>query len=218
MSEITRTTVKEHILQLFKDAATSKAEGKAITIGQLTQNGKILLENISTLKFKINVDFVLNPSYLRHVFTNHYGNNEKDKGQNNPLTDEDIQNIADVLIQPDKVLFLGYDRNTQANTFAFLKTNPKGTYTLIEVYGNCKGNLTARSFYNTKTGIDRRATLLIHTTTLLTTSKTTEESPSSQSKVPQLIEWLPTQNESNTSGDKDNPNILNTQENIGCRQ
>jgi hypothetical protein len=207
MSEITRTTVKEHILQLFKDAATSKAEGKAITIGQLTQNGKILLENISTLQFKTHVDFVLNPSYLRHVFTNHYGNNEKDKGQNNPLTDEDIQNIADVLIQPDKILFLGYDKSRQTNTFALLKTNPKGTYTAAVVYSYKKGNLTLRSFYNTKTSIDRRATIVRKTHPLLRTSETTRESPSSQLEIPQLLERLPNQSESYTSGDKGNANI-----------
>lgn len=76
------------------------------------------------MKFKDFVDFVLNPSDLNHIRSDHYGENEKDKGNNVPLTDEDIQNMVDVLNQPDSILY-GVDKKDGRKLF-FLKDAGNG--------------------------------------------------------------------------------------------
>ena len=38
-----------------------------------------------------------------HIYKDHFGNNEKDKGQNRPLDIEDIRSLADVISSPDKI-------------------------------------------------------------------------------------------------------------------
>ena len=78
---------------------------RAVPIEKLTAEGKAFLENVSGVKMKDDVDFVLNASDLRHIYNDHYGKNEKDKGNNVPLTDEDIRSLVDVVTQPDHILF-----------------------------------------------------------------------------------------------------------------
>lgn len=149
------TTGKE-IVQLFKDAVNGKLTGKPVSVGSLTKQGRAFLENISGLKFKEKIDFVLNPSDLNHIYKDHYKKNEKDTGNNIPLTDADIKAMAEVIYKPDEIVFLGYDKTTQSNKFAFLKSNEKGTYNLLEVYSGKKGNLTAKTYFNTKKDISQR--------------------------------------------------------------
>lgn len=111
------------------------------------------------------MDFVLNASDLRHIYNDHYGENEKDKGNNVPLTDEDVHSLVDVITQPDEVVY-GVDRKSENKIFYFFKKNPNGTYNLAEVYGDKRGNLTAKSYFNTKRTISQRVNDLKKSQTL----------------------------------------------------
>jgi hypothetical protein len=143
---------REYILNLFNSAKDRKIEARSISIGKLTEDGKKYLSGVSGLDFRNFTDFRLNTSDLRHIYKDHYGENEKDKSNNIPLTENDIMEIIDVITNPDGISFLGYDKNKDANKFEFLKENKKGTYNLIEVYGKKGGTLTAKTFFNKKRG------------------------------------------------------------------
>ena len=178
--------LKDIVLNLFHKAAKGDISGKPISVGKLTAKGRDYLSKLSGLKFKKHIDFMLNPSDLKHIYNDHYGNNEKDKGSNEPLSDNDIRNIVDVIHKPDKVLFLGWDEKTQSNKFAFLKVSDAGTYNLLEVYSTRNGNLTAKTFFNTKKGISQRVMELDKT--LLPTSETYFGESPLATKVPNLFE------------------------------
>lgn len=124
--------MKQRVIELFEKAKTGEFVGKPASIGRLSVDGKAYLEKLSDLKFKEFVDFVLNPSDLNHIRSDHYGENEKDKGNNVPLTDEDIQNMVDVLNQPDGILY-GVDKKDGRKLFFFLKDAGNGLYNLTEV-------------------------------------------------------------------------------------
>ena len=144
------------------------------------------MAGISGLSFKEEIDFMLNPSDLKHIYNNHYGKNEKDKGNNKPLNDEDIRSIVDVVHHPDEVVFLGWDKRTQSNKFAFLKKSDAGTYNLLEVYSIKNGNLTAKTFLNVKKSISQRVMELKRP--LLSTSETYFGESSLTTNIPQLFE------------------------------
>ena len=165
-----REDAKDFVGTLFDDAVSGAWRGRPMTVGRLTGEGKAYLESLSGGKMKDVVDFVLNPSDLVHIYGDHFGENEKDKGSNIPLTREDIKNIIDVIERPDRVIYLGNDGNS-GSKFAFLKKSDGGAYNLIEVYGDRRGNLTAKTFYNTKRGVSQRAMIL------------EKESPNSTSKT-----------------------------------
>ena len=179
--------MKQDVADLFEKARTGDFKGKPKSIGRLSEQGKIYLENLSGLKFKEYVDFVLNPSDLNHIRSDHYGENEKDKGNNIPLTDEDIENMVDVLNQPDGILF-GIDKKDGRKLFFFLKDTGNGLYNLTEVCSTKKGNLTAKSFFKSKKkGIDQRVMEIKQS--LLPTSVTySGETLSSDAKIPSLFE------------------------------
>jgi hypothetical protein len=165
-------TVKDYVLDMFNLAKANKLSGSPISIGKLTEDGKKYLSEISGLDFKQLVDFVVNPSDLRHIYNDHYGENEKDKGNNIPLTDSDIRQMIDSVLYPDYILFLGYDEKTKSNKFSFLKSDTNRTYNLVEVYGDRRGNLTTKSFFKTKKGINQRVVELQIKHSLLPTSET----------------------------------------------
>lgn len=150
------TQVGEQIKKLFHQAVNGDLTGKPVSIGRLSQQGRDYLQQISGLSLKPQIDFVLNPSDLVHIHKDHYGTNEKDKGNNIPLNDDDIAKMASVIYQPDHVVFLGYDERTKSNKFSFLKSSENGTYNLVEVYGDKRGNLTAKTFFKTKRGVTQR--------------------------------------------------------------
>lgn len=179
--------IKRKIADLFEKARSGEFKGKPTSIGRISSQGKAYLENLSGLKFKEYVDFVLNPSDLNHIRSDHYGENEKDKGNNIPLNDEDIQNMVDVLNQPDAILY-GIDKRDGRKLFFFLKDAGNGLYNLTEVCSTKKGNLTAKSFFKSKKkGIDQRVMEIKQT--LLPTSVTySGESLSSAAKIPYLFE------------------------------
>lgn len=148
---------KDKVENLFTDAVNGRFKGKPVSIGTLTEEGKKYLESISGLTFKDKVDFVLNSSDLMHMYNEHFGANEKDPGSNIPLTIDDIRNIVDVILNPEKVLYLGED---DGKRFAFLAPADSGAYNLIEVYTTKRGNLSSKTFYKTKKGVSHRAMIL----------------------------------------------------------
>ena len=179
--------MKQRVTELFEKAKTGEFVGKPASIGRLSVDGKAYLEKLSGLKFKEFVDFVLNPSDLNHIRSDHYGENEKDKGKNAPLTDEDIQNMVDVLNQPDGILY-GVDKKDGRKLFFFLKDAGNGLYNLTEVCSTKKGNLTAKSFFKSKKkGISQRV-MEIKASLLPTSVTYSGEFLSSDAKIPTLFE------------------------------
>ena len=179
--------MKQRVSELFEKAKTGEFVGKPASIGRLSVDGKAYLEKLSDLKFKDFVDFVLNPSDLNHIRSDHYGENEKDKGNNVPLTDEDIQNMVDVLNQPDGILY-GVDKKDGRKLFFFLKDAGNGLYNLTEVCSTKKGNLTAKSFFKSKKkGISQRV-MEIKDSLLPTSVTYSGEFLSSDAKIPTLFE------------------------------
>ena len=187
---IVATTIagmKQRVAELFEKAKTGEFVGKPASIGRLSADGKAYLEKLSGLKFKEFVDFVLNPSDLNHIRSDHYGENEKDKGNNVLLTDEDIQNMVDVLNQPDGILY-GVDKKDGRKLFFFLKDAGNGLYNLTEVCSTKKGNLTAKSFFKSKKkGISQRV-MEIKDSLLPTSVTYSGEFLSSDAKIPTLFE------------------------------
>ena len=179
--------MKQRVTELFEKAKTGEFVGKPASIGRLSVDGKAYLEKLSDLKLKEFVDFVLNPSDLNHIRSDHYGENEKDKGNNVPLTDEDIQNMVDVLNQPDGILY-GVDKKDGRKLFFFLKDAGNGLYNLTEVCSTKKGNLTAKSFFKSKKkGISQRV-MEIKDSLLPTSVTYSGEFLSSDAKIPTLFE------------------------------
>lgn len=141
----------------FNAAVAGELKGKPVEIGRLTVEGRAYLEKLSGMKLKENVRFKLNPSDLVHIYKNHYGVNEKDPGQNIPLTTEDIRKMADVLVHPDKVIFGVEKDGDRRKMFFFLKSDAEsGAYNLLEIYANAWGNLTSKSYYRTKKSVSQR--------------------------------------------------------------
>lgn len=177
--------MKHKVADMFIKALNGEFKGRPQSIGRLTSEGRAYLEQISGIRFKEHVDFVLNPSDLLHIYKEHFGENEKDRGNNEPLTMEDIKNMVYVISSPDRIVY-GTDREGK-KLFFFLKAHGDGTYNLAEVYGDKRGNLTAKSFYNTKKkGISQRVNEI--KASLHTTSETSGEFLSSGAKIPTMFE------------------------------
>ncbi|MDR0430220.1 MAG: hypothetical protein LBH58_07070, partial [Tannerellaceae bacterium] len=198
-----RDNLKKSVLEAFHNAEKGLFTGKSIPIGDLTEEGKKYLSELSGLDFRNTTTFELNPSDLRHIYNNHYGKNEKDTGKNIPLTDSDIGNMVEVIYNPEQVVYLGEDKKTGNKVFAFIKSNPLGTYNLMEVYGNSGGKLTVKSFYNTKKGSDQR---VMELKSLLPTSETYSGASLSGTNVPQLFQTpKPAGEKTHVSGEKMQP-------------
>lgn len=187
-----RYSISKQILDAFNDAKDGNLTGKPIKIGTLTADGKKFLEELSGLKMKDNIDFRLNPSDLVHIYNDHYGNNEKDKGNNIPLTDNDIQRMVDVIAYPTDVVY-GEDKQGR-KLFYFLRQEPNGAYNLLEIYADRKGNLTTKTYYKTKKGVSQR---VMEIQSLLPTSKTYSGSTLSNAKIPKLFDIPKEESEKN---------------------
>lgn len=177
--------IKNRIEALFNEAISGEFKGKPISIGRLTDEGKAYLEQISGVAFKEYVDFVLNPSDLVHIYKGHFGNNETDE-RSIPLDIEDIRNIADVISFPDRIIYAKENTGEKRKMFFFLKEAENGTYNLLEIYADKKGNLTAKTFYKTKEGVSQRAMTL--SKSLHTTSETDGATLNDGAKIPQMFE------------------------------
>lgn len=154
--------VKDNIEDLFKKAVSGKFTGKPVSIGELTIAGREYLERISGLTIKPRVSFMLNPSDLGHIHSRHFGANEKD-GRNIPLNIEDIRNIADVITDPDRILFSKEGKGEKRNMFFFLKGTKNGTYQLLEIYADRHGNLSSKSYFKSKEDVSQRVISLAET-------------------------------------------------------
>lgn len=192
--------IKRKVADLFEQAQSGEFTGKPKSIGRISSEGKAYLENLSGLTFKEYVDFVLNPSDLNHIRSDHYGENEKDNGNNIPLNDEDIQNMVDVLNQPDAILY-GVDKRDGRKLFFFLKDAGNGLYNLTEVCSTKKGNLTAKSFFKSRRkGIYQRVMEIKQT--LLPTSVTYSGESLSAAKIPYLFETNKDNGQNLSEGDE----------------
>lgn len=192
--------VKNRIEDLFNKAVSGDLKGKPVSIGTLTKEGKYYLEKLSGITFKDRVDFVLNPSDLVHIYKRHYGGNEKD-GRNIPLDINDIRSIADIISNPNKVIFSVEEGAQERKMFSFLKEAEEGSYNLLEIYSDRKGNLTAKSFYKSKEGVSQRAISL--TRTLHSTSGTDGATLNTDAKIPQMFETSDMENKNLHQPDPD---------------
>ena len=183
---IAAEAAKDDVFDYFRKSVSGEVTGKPKAIGNLTKEGRKFLEELSGLSMKENVSFVLNPSDMRHIYNDHFGVNEKDKGNNIPLTEKDIRNIVDAINRPESVLFGIEKKEAHRKLFFFISPSENGTYSLTEVCSTKKGNLTAKSFFNTKKGITQRVMEIKDT--LLPTSVTYSGESLSSVKVPQLFE------------------------------
>lgn len=170
---------KDKVVELFHKAKSGEFNGKPQSIGTLTQEGKKFLEDLSGLKMKDKIDFVLNPSDLKHMNKDHFGDNEKDPGRNIPLTEEDLRSMVDVIMNPEQVVY-GIEKMDNRKAFFFLKQAEDGTLNLAEIYSDKKGNLTAKSYYKTKKGVDQRVMEI--KSSLLPTPEASSGSPLSDGK------------------------------------
>ena len=130
---------------------------------------------------------MLNPSDLQHINRRHFGENEND-GRNIPLTIEDIRSIAEIINNPDKVLFGKEKTGDKRNMFFFLKEAEDGSYNLLEVYANSWGNLTSKSFFKSKESVSQRAVSLENESSHLT-SLTDGPTLSDVAKLPKFFEY-----------------------------
>lgn len=170
---------KDKVVELFHKAKSGEFNGKPQSIGTLTQEGKKFLEDLSGLKMKDKIDFVLNPSDLKHMNKDHFGDNEKDPGRNIPLTEEDLRSMVDVIMNPEQVVY-GIEKMDNRKAFFFLKQAEDSTLNLAEIYSDKKGNLTAKSYYKTKKGVDQRVMEIKNS--LLPTPEASSGSPLSDGK------------------------------------
>lgn len=170
---------KDKVVELFNKAKSGEFNGKPQSIGTLTQEGKKFLEDLSGLKMKDKIDFVLNPSDLKHMNKDHFGDNEKDPGRNIPLTEEDLRSMVDVIMNPEQVVY-GIEKMDNRKAFFFLKQAEDGTLNLAEIYSDKKGNFTAKSYYKTKKGVDQRVMEIKNS--LLPTPEASSGSPLSDGK------------------------------------
>lgn len=170
---------KDKVVELFNKARSGEFNGKPQSIGTLTQEGKKFLEDLSGLKMKDKIDFVLNPSDLKHMNKDHFGDNEKDPGRNIPLTEEDLRSMVDVIMNPEQVVY-GIEKMDNRKAFFFLKQAEDDTLNLAEIYSDKKGNLTAKSYYKTKKGVDQRVMEIKNS--LLPTPEASSGSPLSDGK------------------------------------
>ncbi|MGN0207170.1 MAG: LPD23 domain-containing protein [Muribaculaceae bacterium] len=177
---------KNKIEDLFNQSISGGLKGKPISIGRLTDAGKSYLERISGIRLKDKVDFVLNPSDLVHIYKEHFGNNEKDKGQNIPLNIEDIRGIVDVISNPDKIIFFNEATGNNRKMFYFFKDAKDGTYNLMEIYSDGKGNLTAKTLYKTRKDATQR--VMDIEKSLLPTSETYSGAILSDAKIPRIFD------------------------------
>lgn len=180
-----RKTTADRIEESFDAAVAGELTGKPVEIGRLTKEGREYLEKLSGLKLKDVVSLVLNPSDLAHIYRRHFGKNETD-ARNIPLTKDDIRQMAYVVSSPDKVIFGKEKSGNQRNMFFFLKETDNGSYNLMEVYSDRKGNLTAKSYFKSKEGVSQRAMLLNESSTL--TSVTDGATLSDSAKLPKFFE------------------------------
>lgn len=184
---------KKAIKRLWDKAISTNTGTETITIGNISENGKKELEKLSGLNFD-KVDFInLNQSNLRHIYKDHFAENEKDRGNNVPLSEKDIEQIPDVINSPNEIIY-GRDKNG-VNMFFFLKEGEDGTMNIVQVYSGKNRNLNIRSVYKTKKGFNQRADEIISS---LSTPKKRSGAYLSDAKIINNFENAKIESENNT--------------------
>ena len=178
--------IADRIEELFEQSISGDLKGKSVEVGRLTDEGRAYLEQLSGIKMKDEVSFVLNPSDLMHMYRDHFGNNEKDKGNNIPLTIGDIREIGNIISHPERVIFGIEPDGLRRKLFYFLSSAEDGAYNLLEIYGDRKGNLTTKTFYKTRKAVSQRVLSLMKSEHL--TSVTDGASLSDGAKLPKFFE------------------------------
>lgn len=196
-AEVRKDATADRIEELFDAAVKGDFKGNPVKVGFLTAEGKAYLEKLSGIKLKGNVRFMLNPSDLAHIYNDHFGQNEKDQGNNIPLTKGDIRNIGEILRNPDKVVFGIEKTGDKRKMFFFLKEDGNsGTFNLLEIYANSWGNLTSKSFYHTKKSVSQRVLSLKKSEHL--TSVTDGPTLKDGAKLPTFFEYPKSEEEKTT--------------------
>ena len=95
------------------------------------------------------------------------------------MTEEDLRSMVDVIMNPEQVVY-GIEKMDNRKAFFFLKQAEDGTLNLAEIYSDKKGNLTAKSYYKTKKGVDQRVMEIKNS--LLPTPEASSGSPLSDGK------------------------------------
>ena len=185
---------RDEVEALFYDAVEGNLRGKSVSIGVLTDEGRKFLENLSGISLKERVNLVLNPSDLVHIYKDHFGKNEKDNGQNIPLDIKDVRSIVDVISNPDNVVFFKEREGLNRNMFYFFQETDNGTYNLMEIYSDRRGNLSVKTFYKTRKDATQR--IMDLKKSLFPTSETNFGAILSDTKIPQMFE--------STSGEEEN--------------
>ncbi len=101
----------------------------------------------------------------------------------NALTAYENTNNADALIGAIKTIS---EEKSNRNLFYSLMDSGSGTYNLLEIYSDRKGNLSAKTYYKTKKDAAQRVMEL--NKTLLPTSETYSGAILSGTKIPQIFE------------------------------
>ena len=184
---VRKEAVADRIEELFNQAVSGDLKGKPVEVGRLTEAGRMYLEKLSGIEMKEDVSFVLNPSDLVHMYRDHFADNEKDKGNNIPLNKEDIRMIGEIICNPERIVYGVEPDGLKRNLFYFLSSTNGGTYNLLEIYGDRKGNLTAKTFYKTKKAVSQRVLSLLKSEHL--TSVTDGASLSDDAKLPKFFEY-----------------------------
>ena len=81
--------------------------------------------------------------------------------------------------------------------FYFFKEAEDGTYNLMEIYSDRKGNLTAKTFYKTRKGSKQR--VIDIEKSLILTSEASLVHPLSGAKIPQMFETTSVEEEISTN-------------------
>ena len=81
--------------------------------------------------------------------------------------------------------------------FYFFKEAEDGTYNLMEIYSDRKGNLTAKTFYKTRKGSKQR--VIDIEKSLLLTSEASLVHPLLGAKIPQMFETTSVEEENSTN-------------------
>lgn len=129
MSKRELNKLRDLIEQLFVDSVAGKLGNQSITIGILTKQGKEALMSISGLKFKDEVKFCLHTSDLVHIYN---------------------RSIADILMHPDVITYIG--ENANGHNFQLALECTDGRLSMIEVCALGKSRLTPKSYLKRKKG------------------------------------------------------------------
>lgn len=102
-----------------------------------------------------------------------------------------------MISSPDKIIFFKEGEGSNRNMFYFFKEAEDGTYNLMEIYSDRKGNLTAKTFYKTRKGSKQR--VIDIEKSLLLTSEASLVHPLSGAKIPQMFETTTHEEEISTN-------------------